>query len=101
MLRLTKLNKKEMPFEEMYKYILKNEPTKNNLKDTFYDDNYDEKGNHIGREYKTIDKNDIVNTFIMEREIIDDNTDNDIFYLTHIYENPHQVIDLDDEEELF
>lgn len=101
MLKLTKLNKKEMPFDEIYKYILKNEPAKNNLKDTFHDDNYDKKGNHIGREYKVIDKNDIINTFIINRKMIDDNADNDVFYLTHIYENPHQNIDLDDEEELF
>lgn len=101
MLRLTKLNKKEIPFEEIYKYITKNEPTKNNLKDIFHDDNYDEKGNHIYREYKTVDKYDIVNIFRIYREMVDNNTDNDVFYLTHIYENPHQDIDLDDEEELF
>lgn len=101
MVRLTKLNKREMDFQDIYKYILANEAKQENLKESFHDDMYDVNKNHIGREYKTIDKNNIENTFIIQREIIDSNLDNDKFYLTHVYENPHQEIDLDDEEELF
>lgn len=101
MLRLTKLNKRKMEFQDIYKYILENEAKRENLKDNFHKDMYDENKNHIGREYRTTDKNDITNIFIINREMVDDNKDNDIFYLTHIYENPHQQLDLDDEEELF
>lgn len=98
MLKITKLNKKEMLLEDIFKYTTENDVDKKNVKDTFYKDINDENGNHICREYKVTDKNDIVTTFIIQREIREDK---DKFYLTHIYENPHATLDLDDEEELF
>lgn len=101
MLKITKLNKSKMSFEDIYKYIDKNDVPKEHLKDVYYKDINDDNGNHICRQYKVTDKNDIINEFIIEREMVDKNLDNDIFYLTHTYENPHISLDLDDEEELF
>ena len=93
MLKLIKLKEKEMQINDILLYIQKNSPDGDNTKASRHKDDYDIEGRHIKREYVIKDINDIVNTFIMERKITEDK---DIVVLTHIYENPHQELNLDD-----
>lgn len=96
MLRLTKIREKEMTINDIFMYIENNSPVMDNRKISRHKDEYDIDGRHIKREYVVKDFNDIANTFIIERKITENK---DVVALTHIYENPHQSITLDDEDE--
>jgi len=98
MLRLTKIKEKEMAINDIFMYIEKHSPVMDNRKISRHNDKYDMEGRHIKREYVVKDFNDIVNIFIMERKITENK---DVVVLTHIYENPHQSIVLDDEDDLY
>lgn len=89
MLKVYKLKEKKMELSDILKYIEENTPEKKSKEEI--NEIYDSEKIHIGREYIIKDKYGIKNIFIMS---IKDRSS----YLTHIYENPHQELELEDDD---